>query len=67
MSVVRRCTRCGHIDKQPKWRTIEEAVKGGALPPTWACPNCAWPEPELVEEGAAVETEDREPAAAKRA
>ncbi len=26
-----------------------EATKADALNPNWACPNCAWPEAELIE------------------
>lgn len=47
--VVRRCTKCGNFDSQHNWASMDAAVNGGALPPDWACPNCAWPEAELVE------------------
>ena len=47
--VVRRCTKCGSVDPKLHWKSIPDAVKSNALPPSWACPNCAWPEGELVE------------------
>jgi hypothetical protein len=58
--VVRRCTSCGNFDSKFHWRSIDEAVNDNALPPGWACPNCAWPEAELVEiDGSLAESENR--------
>ena len=58
--VVRRCTQCGNFDSRYNWPSMDSAVKGGALPPDWACPNCAWPEAELIEiDGSLAEDETR--------
>jgi hypothetical protein len=47
--VVRCCTSCGFIDPRFQWRTMDEAVSQGALPPNWACPQCAYAEAELID------------------
>jgi hypothetical protein len=52
--VVRRCLKCGNIETRNHWNSMDEATKADALNPNWACPNCAWPEAELIE----VETLD---------
>ena len=58
--VVRRCTKCGNFDSKYTWSSMDAAAKDGALPPDWACPNCAWPEAELVEiDGSVAEDESR--------
>lgn len=58
--VVRRCTKCGNFDSKYTWSSMDAAVKDGALPREWACPNCAWPEAELVEiDNSAVEGQSR--------
>ena len=58
--VVRRCTRCGNFDSKSHWQSIDAAVRDGALPPDWACPNCAWPDAELVEiDGSVAESDTR--------
>jgi hypothetical protein len=39
---------------------MDAAAKDGVLPRDWACPNCAWPEAELVEiDGSVAEDESR--------
>ncbi len=48
-SIVRRCTSCGNEEMRFQWHSMDEASKAGALELPWACPNCGWPEAELVE------------------
>jgi hypothetical protein len=58
--VVRRCTSCGNFDSKYNWQSVDAAIKDGALPADWACPNCAWPEAELVEiDGSVAESDAR--------
>ena len=58
--VVRRCTKCGNFDSKYNWSSMDAAARAGALPRDWACPNCAWPEAELVEiDGSVAEDESR--------
>jgi hypothetical protein len=49
MSLVRKCDKCGAIDARTSWRSAEQAAKEGAFD-RWACPTCAWPEFDLVEQ-----------------
>jgi hypothetical protein len=57
--VVRRCTRCGNFDSKVHWPSIDEASRE-AFPPNWACPNCAWPDAELVEiDGSVAESDNK--------
>jgi hypothetical protein len=48
MTMVRKCEKCGSIDRRATWSSPEEAAKSGAFD-TWSCPMCAWPEFDLVE------------------
>jgi hypothetical protein len=48
-TVLLRCTKCGTLDMHRQWNSLEEAANKGAFEPDWACPSCAWPEPELIE------------------
>lgn len=47
-TVLRRCTKCEHLDVRRQWSSINEAASKGALAADWACPSCAWPEAELI-------------------
>ena len=47
--VVRRCLKCGNIETRNHWSSMAEATRADALNPNWACPDCAWPEAELIE------------------
>ncbi len=49
-TVVRRCTRCGMADRSQRWESLEAAADGGAWNAGWACPTCAWPEADLIED-----------------
>jgi hypothetical protein len=48
-SVVVGCTKCGHRELGHRWDSIDQAIREGALRSTWVCPDCAWPEPDLIE------------------
>jgi hypothetical protein len=48
MAMIRKCEKCGSIDRRNTWDSAEAAAKDGAFT-TWACPTCAWPEFDLVE------------------
>ena len=63
-NVVRRCTKCGHEDAAHRWNSIDDALNAGALRSSWACPECAWPEPELVESGNSAQMPDHHAQAA---
>ncbi len=47
--VVRQCTRCGNIETRNHWDSMAEAANAGAVETSWACPECGWTEPELIE------------------
>jgi hypothetical protein len=47
-TVLRRCTKCDLLDARRQWSSVNEAAGKGALAGYWACPNCAWPEAELI-------------------
>ena len=48
MSLIRKCERCGSLDKRAMWSSANEAAKDGAFS-SWTCPTCAWTEFDLVE------------------
>lgn len=47
--VVRRCTKCGAVETRNHWDSMKDAVQAGAPVAVWACAECGWPEPELLE------------------
>ncbi len=47
--VVRQCTKCGHVETRTHWDSMSEAAKAEATEVSWACPECGWPEPQLIE------------------
>jgi hypothetical protein len=47
--VVRRCAKCGSDDLRHHWDSMAHAAADGALRMAWVCPNCAWPETDVVE------------------
>lgn len=48
--IVRQCTKCGREDLRERWSSLDDAAKAGAQSVAWACPSCAWPEADLVEQ-----------------
>lgn len=48
MSLIRKCEKCGSLDRRATWTSADEAAAKGAFD-GWTCPTCAWTEFELVE------------------
>ena len=48
MDVIRKCEKCGTLDRRATWPSRDAASRDGALD-GWACPTCAWTESDLVE------------------
>ncbi len=49
MPFVRKCLRCGNADLSRRWDSRTKAADDGAFKAEWACPNCAWPDFDIVE------------------
>ncbi len=49
MAMIRKCEKCGAMDRRATWDSAEAAAKDGAFEGSWSCPMCAWPEFDLVE------------------
>jgi hypothetical protein len=55
MAMIRKCEKCGALDRRKTWDSADSAAKDGAFD-TWACPTCSWPEFDLIEAEAEVPT-----------
>jgi hypothetical protein len=62
--VVRRCSKCGNDDLRHQWDSMHHAAAVGALRAAWSCPDCAWPEADLVEVESSSEESVAVPASA---
>lgn len=48
MPLIRKCEKCGSLDRRATWTSADDAAAKGAFD-AWTCPTCAWTEFELVE------------------
>ncbi|HXG39882.1 MAG TPA: hypothetical protein VNJ28_02975 [Candidatus Limnocylindrales bacterium] len=46
---VRQCAKCGNVDRSMTWSSVDEAASRGAFQQSWTCPQCAWPDFDIVE------------------
>ncbi len=51
MAVAKKCEQCGRVDMRTTWPSEKDAAKDPVFA-RWTCPNCAWPEFDLVEAAA---------------